>query len=95
MAVNAIVMGEIFYLFNCRFLLAPSYSLRGFTESRPVLISIAVAVALQALFTYAPLFQKRFGTAAIDAVAWWRILLFGVVLFVAVEIEKAWLRHRK
>ena len=90
-AVNAIVMGEIFYLFNCRFLLAPSCSLRGFTESRPVLISIAAVVALQALFTYSPLFQKLFGTAAIDVASWWRILLFGAGLFVAVEIEKAWL----
>ncbi len=94
-AVNAIVMGEIFYLFNCRFLRAPSHSLRGFTESRPVLISIAAVVALQALFTYAPLFQQLFGTAAIDAVAWWRIFLFGAALFVAVEIEKAWLRRRE
>ncbi|HEU0188143.1 MAG TPA: cation-transporting P-type ATPase [Gallionellaceae bacterium] len=94
MAVNALVMGEIFYLFNCRFLLAPSHSLHGFTASRPVLISIAAVAALQALFTYAPLFQQLFGTAAIDAVAWWRILLFGVALFVAVEIEKAWLRRR-
>jgi magnesium-transporting ATPase (P-type) len=92
-AVNALVMGEIFYLFNCRFLLAPSHGLHSFTESRPVLISIATVVALQALFTYAPLFQQLFGTAAIDAVAWWRILLFGLVLFVAVEIEKAVLRR--
>jgi magnesium-transporting ATPase (P-type) len=92
-AVNALVMGEIFYLFNCRFLLSPSHSLRGFTESRPVLISIFTVVVLQALFTYAPLFQQLFGTAAIDAAAWWRILLFGAVLFVAVEIEKAGLRR--
>jgi magnesium-transporting ATPase (P-type) len=92
-AVNVIVMGEIFYLFNCRFLLAPSHNLRGFTESRPVLISIFAVLLLQALFTYAPLFQKLFGTAAIDAVAWWRILLFGVMLFGAVEIEKAWIKR--
>ncbi len=89
MAVNALVMGEIFYLFNCRFLLAPSYGPRGFTASRPVLISIAAVVALQALFTYVPLFQQLFGTAPLDAMAWWRILLFGAALFVAVEIEKA------
>ncbi|MBI5660187.1 MAG: cation-transporting P-type ATPase [Nitrosomonadales bacterium] len=93
-AVNALVMGEIFYLFNCRFLLAPSHSLGGFTASRPVLASVLAVMALQALFTYAPLFQQLFGTAAIDAVAWWRILLFGAILFGAVEIEKAWLRRR-
>ena len=92
-AVNALVMGETFYLFNCRFLLAPSHSLRGFTASRPVLISVLIVAALQALFTYVPLFQQLFGTAAIDAVAWWRILLFGVLLFVAVETEKAGLRR--
>ena len=91
-AVNVIVMGEIFYLFNCRFLLAPSHNLRSFTGSRPVLISIFAVVLLQALLTYAPLFQKLFGTAAIDAVAWWRILLFSVMLFGAVEIEKAWIK---
>ncbi|WP_435628172.1 cation-transporting P-type ATPase [Candidatus Ferrigenium straubiae] len=94
-AVNAIVMGEIFYLFNCRFLLASSCGANTFTGSRPVLISIAVAVALQALFTYAPLLQRLFGTSALDAMAWWRILLFGVVLFAAVEIEKTWLRRRQ
>ena len=92
-AVNALVMGEIFYLFNCRFLLAPSHGLRGFTASQPVLLSILVVVLLQTLFTYVPLFQKIFGTDAIDAAAWWRIFLFGVVLFVAVEIEKTWLRR--
>ena len=92
-AVNAIVMGEIFYLFNCRFLLAPSCTLRGLAESRPVLISIAAVAALQALFTYAPLFQKMFGTAALDVASWWRILLFGVMLFVVVEIEKAWIKR--
>ncbi len=88
MAVNALVMGEIFYLFSCRYLLAPSHNLRGFTGSRPVLVSIFTVAVLQALFTYAPLFQQLFGTAAIDAVAWWRILLFGMALFVAVEMEK-------
>jgi magnesium-transporting ATPase (P-type) len=93
-AVNALVMGEVFYLFNCRFLLASSCNLQGFTASRPVLISILVVVALQAPFTYAPIFQEMFGTAALDAGAWWRILLFGVALFVAVEAEKMWLRHR-
>ena len=92
-AVNALVMGEVFYLFNCRFLLAPSHSLRGFAGSHPALISIFAVAVLQALFTYAPLFQHLFGTAAIDAVAWWRILLFGMALFGAVEIEKAALRR--
>ncbi|BBJ00605.1 cation-transporting P-type ATPase [Ferrigenium kumadai] len=95
MAVNALVMGEIFYLFNCRFLLAPSWNWRGFTQSRPVLVSILCVVSLQALFTYAPLFQKMFGTVALDGAAWWRILLFGALLFVIVETEKLLFRRRQ
>ncbi|OIQ98238.1 putative cation-transporting ATPase F [mine drainage metagenome] len=91
-AVNALVVGEIFYLFNCRFLLASSVNLRSFTGSRPVLIAIFAVASLQALFTYAPAFQQLFGTVSLDASVWWRILMFGALLFGAVEIEKIALR---
>ena len=93
-AVNALVAGEIFYLFNCRFLLVSSFGLRGFTGSRPIFVAIASVVLLQLLFTNAPLLQKLFGTVALDAAAWGRIALFGVLLFAAVELEKMWLRRR-
>lgn len=93
-AVNALVVGEIFYLFNCRYLIAPSYGFHSFFDSRPILIAIALVVILQALFTYAPPLQKMFGTAAIDAATWGRILVFGVLLFILVELEKLWVRRR-
>jgi len=51
-------------------------------------------VLLQLLFTNAPLLQKLFGTVALDAAAWGRIALFGVLLFAAVELEKMWFRWR-
>jgi magnesium-transporting ATPase (P-type) len=92
-AVNALVMGEIFYLFNCRYLFESSSDVTGFTQSRAVVLSIAIVVLLQGMFTYAPLMQQLFGTAAIEAAAWWRILLFGGVVFGAVEIEKAGMRR--
>ena len=93
-ASNALAVCEIFYLFNCRFLLDSSCSMKAFTQSRPVLASIFAAIVLQLLFTYAPPFQKLFGTAALDAAAWWRITLFGVLLFCVVELEKMWFRRR-
>ncbi|WP_062627470.1 cation-transporting P-type ATPase [Ferriphaselus amnicola] len=97
-AVNALVMGEIFYLFNCRHLFESSFGVISFTQSRPVVLSIVIVVLLQLLFTYAPLMQHLFGTAAIESAAWWRILLFGGLVFGAVEMEKAgmrrWDRHR-
>ena len=93
-AVNALVMGEVFYLFNCRYLTASSGNLSSFIGSRPALVTIAAVIALQVLFTYTAPFQHMFGTAAIDAGTWGRILLFGILLFIAVEAEKALIRYR-
>ena len=87
-AVNALVVGEIFYLFNCRYLLAPVSSSAGMFGNRYVLIAIGVLLVLQALFTYAPFMQELFGTVAIGFAEWARITAFGVLLFAVVEIEK-------
>jgi len=94
-AVNTLVVCEIFYLINCRFLLSSAFGLRSFIDSRPVLIAIASVTALQLLFTYAPPFQRLFGTVALDISVWWRIFLFGVLLFAIVEAEKMLLRNRQ
>jgi magnesium-transporting ATPase (P-type) len=88
-AVNAIVVGEITYLFNSRFFSASSMTWQGLTGNRFALLAIAILVLLQLGFTYAPGMQVLFDTAPLDAAAWLIILLFGVGVFVAVEIEKA------
>jgi magnesium-transporting ATPase (P-type) len=93
-AINALVMGEIVYLFNCRYLLAPVRSWEDFTGNRYVLLSIAVLAVIQAGFTYLPFMQRVFGVAGLDAAAWAAILCFGVLLFGVVEIEKRWFRKR-
>ncbi len=93
-AVNALVMGEIFYLFNCRRLTAPVVGWSGFFGNRAVLIAIGVLVVLQGLFTYLPVMQALFATAALDVAAWSRIILFGIVVYSVVEIEKAVIRGR-
>ncbi|MDZ4201098.1 MAG: cation-transporting P-type ATPase [Gallionella sp.] len=94
-AVNALVMGEIFYLFNCRYLTAPVRGWRDFTGNRYVLLSIGALLLLQAAFTYLPFMQKMFGVAAFDAAAWALIACFGVLLFVVIEIEKRLISNRK
>lgn len=91
-AINALVMGEIFYLFNCRRLTAPVVGWSGLFGNRAVLIAIGVLVVLQGLFTYLPVLQALFATAALDAAAWGRIVLFGVIVYGVVEIEKAVIR---
>ncbi|UEM03603.1 cation-transporting P-type ATPase [Skermanella rosea] len=88
-AVNALVVGEIFYLWNARAIMNPVLSARGILGSRPVLISIALCLALQLAFTYVPLMQDLFGTAAIAAIDWLILAGFGLATFLIVEAEKA------
>jgi magnesium-transporting ATPase (P-type) len=92
-AVNALVIGEVMYLINCRNLRKSSLNLRAFFGSRPVLLSIVVVIALQLLFTYTPLMQHFFNTEAIGLNYWGYIILAGIVTFGLVEVEKALLRR--
>jgi len=92
-AINALVMGEIFYLFNCRRLTAPVVGWSGVAGNRAVLIAIGVLVVLQGLFTYLPLLQTLFATTPLDLAAWGRIIVFGIVVYSVVEIEKALIRR--
>jgi magnesium-transporting ATPase (P-type) len=94
-AVNALVAGEIAYLFSARFLQASSLSWDGLTGNRWVLVASAVLIVLQLGFTYAAPMQALFGTAALDASAWGLIGAFALAVFLAVELEKAiWRRVR-
>lgn len=88
-AVNMIVMAEVFYLFNARYLRASSLSIEGLFGSRPVLIAIGIALLLQVAFTYLPLMQVLFETRGLSFVDWMRIVLIGVLIFLIVELEKA------
>lgn len=87
-AVNTLVMFEVFYLFNSRRLLAPVLNRQGLLGSRAVLISIVVVAAFQLLFTYTPPFQHLFATRAIGFDAWGRILGVTVWVLVLIELEK-------
>ncbi len=94
-AINALVMGEIAYLFNSRYILEPSFNRAGLLGSRAVLVAVGVLVLLQGLFTYAPPLQFLFGTAPLGAREWASLLAFGALLFALVELEKALFRRRE
>ena len=91
-AVNALVVAEIFYLFNVRFLFAPVLNRAGLFGSRYALIAVALVSFFQILYTYLPFMQQVFSTRGLDAEAWLRIVAFGAILFLAVEAEKWVLR---
>ena len=92
-AVNTLVMFEIFYLFNTRYLIAPVTSREGLFGNRYVLVAIGAAIVFQALFTYAPPFQLLFDTRPLDAETWLRILMITFWVFVLVEVEKTIVRR--
>ncbi len=91
--VNLLLLGEVFYLFNCRRLTASVLSWDGLFGNRYVIIAIAILLGLQVLFTYLPAMQTLFHTAPLDAPTWGRILLFGLAVFAIVEVEKKVVRH--
>jgi magnesium-transporting ATPase (P-type) len=92
-AVNMLVVGEMVYLFNSRYVYAPALSWVGMFGNWYVLVAIAVLAPMQLLFTYAGVMQSWFGTGSVDIGAWARILGCAVVIFAVVEIEKALMRR--
>jgi magnesium-transporting ATPase (P-type) len=87
-AVNAITIGQIFYLLNSRYLLDSSLSLKAHLGNRYLPLGIGAVVILQLIFTYAPPFQAMFGNEAIPLWVWPWLLAGGLVFFLVVEAEK-------
>ncbi|MCY1303206.1 putative cation-transporting ATPase F [compost metagenome] len=93
MAVNTVVVCEMFYLVNSRRIFASVLNRDGLLGNRVVLLAIAACVALQLLYTYAPPLQRLFGSAGLAPGEWLRVLAAGALLFAVAELEK-WVIHR-
>jgi len=91
-AVNAIAMGQVFYLLNSRYLLDSSLSLKAHTGNRFLPLSIVAVMVVQLLFTYTKPLQAIFGTEAIPLWVWPRLFAGGLVFFFVVETEKLIIR---
>lgn len=94
LAVNALVMGEIVYLFNTRRMRLPGWSLENLLGNPVALAAVAAVVGLQGAFTYVPSMQYVFATGPLGPAHWAAVAGFGAVLFAVVELEKAVLRRR-
>ncbi len=91
--VNMLVLGEIFYLLNCRQLIAPALTKKHFFSNPYAWLSIGVLVLLQLSFTYLPVMQKLFHTSAVSIGDWGLITGMAMILFFIVEVEKAFWRR--
>jgi magnesium-transporting ATPase (P-type) len=87
-AVNTLVMFEIFYLFNSRYITASVLNWQGLVGNFYVLYAIAILLVFQMGFTYLPQLQFLFGTASIPLRVWLEIVLVASTVLVFVEIEK-------
>jgi len=91
-AVNTLVMFEIFYLFSARYLLQPSLTYEGLRGNRYVLYAIGLLILFQLGFTYLGPMQTLFNTTSMSVDAWLRVVAVAFSVLILVEIEKLLLR---
>ncbi len=92
-AVTMLALGQLAYLFNCRFLDRSSLTLDVLRGNRVIWISAVTLLALQAVFVYAPFMHSWFDSAPIDLAEWGKTLGLALVVFLLVEVIK-WVGRR-
>lgn len=92
MVVNLLVVAEIFYLFNVRYLHMTSFTLTGVKGTGPVLGAIAVVVLAQLAFTYLPVMHAIFGSRPLTLADGVLIIAVGALSFLLLELEKRLIR---
>ena len=91
-AVNTLVMFEIFYLFNSRYITASVFNWKGLTGNRYVLLAIGILLGFQLGFTYLRPMQSLFGTTDLELNIWLPIVLVASSVLFLVELEKFFVR---
>ncbi|WP_373489477.1 HAD-IC family P-type ATPase, partial [Blastomonas sp.] len=92
-AVNTIVVMEIFYLFSVRYVHGASLTWQGVLGTPAVLVAVATVVVAQLLFTYLPVMHSIFASRPVALLDGLLIIGVGVALLMTVEAEK-WVARR-
>ena len=85
--MQTIVVSQAFHLLNNKSISNFAFN-RDFFANKSVFVVIGILALLQLSITYLPFMNTMFGTAPIPASAWVCPILFGLLLFVIVEVEK-------
>jgi cation-transporting ATPase F len=96
-AVNVFVMGELFYLFNCRSLRL-SFLRIGVFSNPMFWAGIGVMVILQIAYTHVPFMNTAFQSAPISLVDWALCVGVGIAIYMVIELEKSarnWIADRR
>jgi magnesium-transporting ATPase (P-type) len=91
-AVNAITLGQVFYLLNSRYLIDSSLTWHAHGGNPWLYWGIGAVIVLQLLFTYAPPFHYIFGNESLPLKVWPWLIGGAVVFFLVVELEKLVIR---
>jgi cation-transporting P-type ATPase F len=91
-AVNVFMSVQVFYLFACRSLRRSLFTYNPF-GNRVIVLGVAVVIALQLVFTYAPFMNVAFGTASISGGEWAVIALIGIVTMIFMDLVGVVLRR--
>ncbi|WP_263119612.1 HAD-IC family P-type ATPase [Cellulomonas sp. RIT-PI-Y] len=94
-AVTMLALGQLAYLFSCRFLNSSSLTVRVLRGNPVVWWATGALIAFQLLFTYAPFMHSWFDSAAIGARQWAFTAGLAIVVFLLVELMKAVDRRRQ
>ncbi len=95
MAVNTVALAEMFYLLNSRHLTASVLSREGLLGNPWILLSILACLAGQLLFTHWPPLQHLLNATDLTGPQWLLCTGAGLLVFLAVELEKWLLRRRR
>ncbi|AZN29329.1 cation-transporting P-type ATPase [Flaviflexus salsibiostraticola] len=88
-AVNTLVVGQIFYLLASRFTRTSSIRRELITTNPLSWVSIGVMILLQIGFVHLPVMQTAFSSQSVGWVGWLVPIGVGIAVFLVVEIEKA------
>lgn len=91
-AANGFVIMELFYLFACRTLLAPT-RIVGYFSNAYVWGGAALMAVLQLGFTHVPFMNVLFKTAPVDGTSWLLAYGSGLIVLVLVSFEKRLRRY--
>lgn len=92
-AVTMLALGQLAYLFNCRFLDRSSLTVDVLRGNRIIWVSAVTLLALQAVFVYAPFMHSWFDSAPIALSEWGKTFGLALVVFLLVEVVK-WVGRR-
>jgi magnesium-transporting ATPase (P-type) len=89
MAVNTLVVMEIFYLFSVRYAYGSSLSLEGLKGTRAVWVALLVVTGLQLAFTYLPWLATWFEAQPLGPAQAMQVLAMGVLMLLLMEAGKS------